>query len=73
MFSKSLKNQKRQIGHRIFFARKKIKEDTLNIIWCKEPITAKCVFVAEFGFLGYQKREFLIEYDDLAYFKKISI
>ena len=27
MFSKSLKNQKRQIGHQIFFARKKIKED----------------------------------------------
>ena len=56
MFSKSLKNQKRQIGHRIFFARKKIKEDALNIIWCTEPITAKCVFVAEFGSLGYQKR-----------------
>ena len=57
MFSKSLKNQKRQIGHQIFLARKKIKEDALNIIWCTEPITAKCVLnVAEFGFLGYQKR-----------------
>lgn len=47
---------KQQIGHQIFVTRKKIQEDTLNIIWCTEPITAKCVFVAEFGFLGYQKR-----------------
>lgn len=41
------RNQKRQIGHWIFVTRKEIKEDTLNIIWCTEPITAKCMFVAE--------------------------